>query len=142
MINNKCLARQPMKGPDFTYVLRHRGGRSCGQYRGDILSSSRYSRSLQPAFVTYRSFPNSSRCWVDSGPIHWPKFPEKISSPRETRTSARPVVQSQDMMRCWTLKIMIMKNTRFRKKALFCSPCVRVNRNIFITISFERIERS
>ena len=97
----QILSATAHEGPwlTSTYVLRYRGVQSCGQYRGWlVVSPSRYSRSLQPGFATYLSFPNSSWCWVDSCPIHWPKFPEKISSPRETRTSARPVVRSQSMM--------------------------------------------
>ena len=55
---------------------------ACGQH---VVSSSHYSWPSQPRFATYRSFPNSSRCCVGTGPIHWPKFPEIICSPRETR---------------------------------------------------------
>ena len=58
-------------------------GVTCSQHVG---SPSRYSS------------PNSSRSWVGTGPIHLPKFPEKMSSPRWTRTSVRPVVRSQGMM--------------------------------------------
>ena len=49
---------------------------------------SRYSWPLQPEFVTYLSFPNSSRYWVSTGPIYWLKFSDQISSPRKTNQPA------------------------------------------------------
>ncbi|KAJ4447405.1 hypothetical protein ANN_09412 [Periplaneta americana] len=39
-------------------------------------------------FATYRSSPSTSRCWVGTDPIHWPKFHEKISPPMRTRIRA------------------------------------------------------
>ncbi|KAJ4433059.1 hypothetical protein ANN_15316 [Periplaneta americana] len=44
-------------------------------------------------FATYRSSRSASRCCVGTGPIHWPKFHEKISSPMRNRTSAHFVTR-------------------------------------------------